>query len=408
MIMSTINLIPQNDVQRLEKLHDYQILDTHSEDTFDNIALMASQIFNTPSAFISFVDEHRVFLKSNLSTLPVNELKREHSICSRTILCDVVTVYNDTHEHADLLTSPYVTEEGGIRFYAGAPLKSPEGLNMGTICVVDSVPREVNQSQLDMLKTLSKIIIDKLENKLRYRKNLEAQINLMNIALHEIKNPLASINLANDILKKVDSKREQMTDLIKSSVGRIQTKLADLLKQSEQEEAQLILSIEEVNPHQLFKRVINNFELLAQRKKQVLELDLCPDLPNIYVDRAKISDVLHNLISNAIKYSYHGSTIRIMANTIDNHLQIEIKDEGQGLNEDDVNKLFTKFAKLSSKPTGKETSNGLGLSITKSFVELHRGTIQATSPGKDQGTSFIVSLPIKYEEEVLEQEELSY
>lgn len=409
MIMSTLNLIPENDVQRLEKLHDYQILDTHSEDTFDNIALMASQIFNTPSAFISFVDEHRVFLKSNLSTLPVNELKREHSICSRTILCDVVTVYNDTHEHADLLTSPYVSADEGIRFYAGAPLKSPEGLNMGTICVVDSVPREVTQSQLDMLKTLSKIIIDKLENKLRYRKNMEAQINLMNIALHEIKNPLASINLANDILRKVESKREQMTDLIKSSVVRIQTKLADLLKQSEQEETQLVLSIEEVNPRELFKRVINNFELLAQRKKQVLQLELDENLPNIYVDRAKISDVLHNLVSNAIKYSYHGSVIRILAIVINNHVQIEIKDEGQGLNEDDVSKLFTKFAKLSSKPTGKETSNGLGLSITKSFVELHNGTIHAKSPGKDQGTSFIISLPVKYEQEsVIQQEELSY
>ena len=77
-------------------------------------------------------------------------------------------------------------------------------------------------------------------------------------------------------------------------------------------------------------------------------------------------------------------------------MHIEVKDEGQGLNFDDIQKLFTKFAKLSSKPTGKETSNGLGLSITKSFVELHRGNIYAMSPGKDKGTTFIVSIPLKY------------
>lgn len=408
MMLTNTNLIPSNDPQRLEKLRDYQILDTHSEDTFDNIALMASQIFNTPSAFISFVDEERVFFKSNLSMLPVNEVERKDSLCSRAILQDEVTVFTDTHIHAELMESPYVSAEGGIRFYAGAPLKSPEGYNMGTICVIDSIAREVTQQQLDMLKTLAKIIIDKLENKLRYRKTVEAQVNLMNIALHEIKNPLASIKLANDIIKKVDAKKEQMTDLIKSSVLRIQTKLSDLLKQSEQEETELVLSIEEVDLDQMFNRIMNNFELLASRKKQCIVLEHNGRLPKIYVDRAKISDVLHNLVSNAIKYSYYGSTIRIIATEINNHIQIEIKDEGQGLNEDDVSRLFTKFAKLSSKPTGKETSNGLGLSITKSFVELHNGTIHAKSPGKDKGTSFIVSLPLQYKQEVLQQEELSY
>lgn len=408
MMPTNTNLIPSNDPQRLEKLRDYQILDTHSEDTFDNIALMASQIFNTPSAFISFVDEERVFFKSNLSMLPVNEVERKDSLCSRAILQDEVTVFTDTHIHAELMDSPYVSAEGGIRFYAGAPLKSPEGYNMGTICVIDSIAREVTQQQLDMLKTLAKIIIDKLENKLRYRKTVEAQVNLMNIALHEIKNPLASIKLANDIIKKVDAKKEQMTDLIKSSVLRIQTKLSDLLKQSEQEETELVLSIEEVDLDQMFNRIMNNFELLASRKKQCIVLEHNARLPKIYVDRAKISDVLHNLVSNAIKYSYYGSTIRIIATEINNHIQIEIKDEGQGLNEDDVSRLFTKFAKLSSKPTGKETSNGLGLSITKSFVELHNGTIHAKSPGKDKGTSFIVSLPLQYKQEVLQQEELSY
>ncbi|RYD85113.1 MAG: ATP-binding protein, partial [Sphingobacteriales bacterium] len=94
--------------------------------------------------------------------------------------------------------------------------------------------------------------------------------------------------------------------------------------------------------------------------------------------------------------SYHGSTIKVSAREAGNYVHIEVKDEGQGLNFNDMQKLFTKFAKLSSKPTGKETSHGLGLSISKSFVELHRGNIYAMSPGKDKGTTFIVSLPFKY------------
>jgi signal transduction histidine kinase len=253
-----------------------------------------------------------------------------------------------------------------------------------------------------MLKTLAKITVDKLENRLRYRKTIEAQINLMNFALHEIKNPLASIKLANEVLKKDESSKDRMTELIKSSVNIIQNKLSDLLKQSELEETELTLSIEEVDMQEMFRRLLNNFELLAQRKNQVLKLHCEDNLPKLYADKAKISDILHNLVSNAIKYSYYGSTIDINAREVLGYMEIRVKDEGQGLNKDDVIRLFRKFAKLSSKPTGKETSNGLGLSITKSLVELHNGTIQAISPGKDRGTMFIVTLPLKYETEAPE------
>ena len=395
-----IDISPKNDYERLEKLKDYQILDTHSEDTFDKIALMAAQIFSTPSAFISFVDKDRVFFKSNLSALPLNEVKREDSLCSVAILQDAVTMIADTHLHPPLMDSQYVYGEGGIRFYAAAPLKSPEGFNMGTICVADSVPRDgATEQQLEMLKTLASIIIDKLENRLRYRKSIESQINLMNIVLHEIKNPLASIKLANEIISKSPQSADRMTENIKSSVVRIQTKLADLLTQSELEEKDLMLSIEEVDLRDMFTRLVNNFELLADRKKQSIELYCDEALPLIEADRTKISDVLHNLLSNAIKYSYHGSKIKVSAREAGNYVHIEVKDEGQGLNFNDMQKLFTKFAKLSSKPTGKETSNGLGLSISKSFVELHRGNIYAMSPGKDKGTTFIVSIPFKYKRE---------
>lgn len=387
--------IPNNEELRLEKLREYQILDTHSEDNFDKIALMASQVFNCPNAFISFVDEKRIFIKSNLSSLDINELPRGGTIAERVIEGDDVVVFNDTHKHPELAENPFVKMPNGVRFVAAVPLKSPEGYNVGLLSVADDMPHETTSLQLDMLKTLSKLIIDKLENRLRYRKSIESQINLMNIALHEIKNPLASINLANDIIRKDISTAARMTDMIKSSVGMIQKRLANLLTQSELEEKDLVLNIEEINLKEMFIRLLNNFELLANRKKQVIELN-CSDNLIVEGDRSKISDVLHNLLSNAIKYSYLNTTIKVSAREAGNYMHIEVKDEGQGLNFEDIQKLFTKFAKLSSKPTGRETSNGLGLSITKSFIELHRGNIYAMSPGKDKGTTFIVSIPLKY------------
>lgn len=391
-----VSLIPDNDAERLEKLYEYRILDTQSEDTFDKLALMAAQVFNTPSAFIVFVDKDRVYLKSNLSELPLTEVDRKHSLASLAVLMNDTLVIKDTSKEKYLINNPIIALEGGVRFFAGAPLTSPEGYNVGVICVGGAQPQEATQKQLDMLKTLGRIVIDKLENRLRYRKTVESHMNLMNIALHEIKNPLASINLAHDVMVKDNSATGRMTDMIKSAVGRIQNKLGELLEHSEYEEAGLKLNIEEIDLKKMFSRLLSNFELLAQRKNQVILLD-CPDeLPKLSADWTKISDILHNLLSNAIKYSYQNSTITIICRNEYDQVYIEVKDEGQGLNDEDMKKLFTKFGKLSARPTGRETSNGLGLSITKSLVEIHNGTIEAVSDGKDKGTSFIVRLPLEY------------
>jgi signal transduction histidine kinase len=385
------SIIPDNEKERLEKLRDYEVLDTFPEEVFDKLGRLAAQIFDAPNALISFIDENRVYFKSNLSSLPVNEIQRDDSLCSLAILQDSVMVFNDTHAVAELLENPYVSAKDGIRFYAAAPLKSPEGYNVGTICVTDSVERKATPAQLEMLSTLAQIVIDKLENRLRYRKSIAVQNNLMNIVLHEIKNPLASINLANDIVRAKNHASEKMTMSIKQSVNRIQKKLAGLLRQAELDATQELL-FENISLKELLAHIIANFELLASRKQQKFDLSLTADIV-LHADRAKMTDILNNLISNAIKYSYKGSVIHISANENDKEIIIEVRDDGQGLEDADVPMLFKKFAKLSSRPTDKESSYGLGLNVTKSLVELHSGTIEALSEGKDKGTSFIIRLP---------------
>ncbi|WP_297333056.1 GAF domain-containing sensor histidine kinase [Flavobacterium sp.] len=387
-------IVPNNEKLRLKKLYDYQILDTHSEDTFDKIAFIAMQALKTPYAFLTFVDDDRVFFKSNISDFQGNIAARENFPCSLAILNDGFSVFYDTHDVA-YLKEGYICGEGGVRFYAAAPLKTPEGFLLGTLCVADVKPRKtpVNDVELNMLKSLSEIVINKLESRLRYKKLLRSQNELMSLTLHELKNPLASIKLANDVLRKDPSRLEPMSDMIKESVLRMQSKLHELLKQSETEE-ELKLNIEETNLEVLINGLIKSFELLAKRKNQKITFKFDAATPTVYIDRAKMSDVFFNLLSNAIKYSYHDTEITIIVQKQGNMVVIEFRDQGQGLNAEDIDKLFMKFAKLSAKPTGKETSNGLGLSICKSLVEMHKGKIFAESPGKDKGTSFFVLLPL--------------
>jgi signal transduction histidine kinase len=117
----------------------------------------------------------------------------------------------------------------------------------------------------------------------------------------------------------------------------------------------------------------------------------------INIDVKKIKEVFENLLSNAIKFTAHHTVLRISTSIKDHAVEIGFHDPGQGLNEQDMKNLFTKYAKMSSIPTDKERSNGLGLSISKMLVTLHNGDIYAVSEGKGKGSSFYVALPLNSE-----------
>jgi signal transduction histidine kinase len=391
------SIIPTNDEGRLKKLNDYQILDTAPEEAFDKIAKLAAQIFDTPSAFVSFVDKDRVFFKSNLSTLEGNQVPRGDSLCSLAILAEGITVFNDTHQIPYLLSNPFVCTDGGIRFYAGAPLKTAQGYQLGTICVTDSMPRTATEKQLQMLQTLSSIVVDELEQRLSAKRAVRVQTDLMNMAVHELKNPALNVSMIADFLAKKSSDADFVRELagkLKLSSEEMISKLDFMLRLSHMEEADFELHLQEVDIVSVLKEVKSSFGLLAEQKGQIIELETADKIPAV-VDRARIREVFENLVGNAIKYSYPNTKIIVKARSEGEQVMVEIKDQGQGLNERDIENLFTKFAKLSSVPTGKERSNGLGLSIVKTLVELHQGKVWAISDGKDKGATFFVSLPVK-------------
>jgi len=119
------------------------------------------------------------------------------------------------------------------------------------------------------------------------------------------------------------------------------------------------------------------------------------------VDAERIREVFDNLVSNAIKYSPMGKTIwvRVFRDTSSDReampvVRFTVRDEGQGLTEEDMKKIFGRFQRLSAIPTGGESSTGLGLSIAKQLVELHDGKLWAESEGKNKGAMFVVELPI--------------
>jgi signal transduction histidine kinase len=390
------SLIPINDAERLQKLHAYDILDTPAENAFDKIALLAAQIFNTPIAQVTFVDEERVFFKTNISPLEATEVDRKDSFCSIAILNEGVTLFENTLTVPELSSNPFIQMENGVRFYAGAPLRTSEGLQLGTLCVLDVEPKTVTDQQLKMLETLSSIVMDELELRLATRKAMRIQTDLMNRVVHDLKNPNTTISLSAELIKrKSDDPKivNDFADRIKNSANNVLKILNNLLDLSQVENSNFRLNLKEVDVFDLLSLTKKNFDLLAAKKQQKITIS-CNCSSIIIADGLRLQDAFENLLSNALKYANPKTSIFIIVDRTEHDLIIEFKDQGPGLTPEDMSKLFMKFARLSAIPTGGEHSNGLGLSIVKMLVELHHGKVWAQSEGKDQGASFFISIPL--------------
>jgi GAF domain-containing protein len=154
--------IPLNEHARLELLRQYGILDTAAEPAFDEITARAADICQTPISLLTFVERDRTWFKSNIG-LEFREIPRDNSFCAHAICQDELYVSPDMLADERFSHNPLVTQKPHLRFYAGMPLLSPEGLALGTLCVIDRKPRELSAEQTDKLKELAKGAILLLE-----------------------------------------------------------------------------------------------------------------------------------------------------------------------------------------------------------------------------------------------------
>jgi len=173
------NIIPQNDRQRLEALHRFRILYTESEEAFDNITRIMAEVFDTPMSFISLVDEEKVYYKSQVGPFGRDHVRREDSLCSHTILGTDPLIIEDAKAEAFLAGNPYVSAEGGIRFYAGAPLITKDGFQIGTACVVDIKQKKFSDKDKNMLVRFAKLVMHEIELRLAMLKQAEIEDRLM-------------------------------------------------------------------------------------------------------------------------------------------------------------------------------------------------------------------------------------
>jgi two-component system, NtrC family, sensor kinase len=160
---------------RLAALDRYAILDTDPEESFDDLVILASYICKTPIALLSLLDDHRQWFKSAVG-VQIRETPLEMSICAHAIQQQDLFIVPDTLQDARFRENPMVLGEPHIRFYAGAPLINDDGFALGTICVLDREPRELDPEQKQALKSLRQLALKQME----LRRNLQLLKDALN------------------------------------------------------------------------------------------------------------------------------------------------------------------------------------------------------------------------------------
>jgi GAF domain-containing protein len=166
--------IPKDEPERVAELHNYEILDTLPEDIFDNITILASHICETPIAMVTLVDSDRQWFKSKVG-ISAAETSRDIAFCAHAIMEDDLFVVPDAAADKRFARNPLVLSHPKIRFYAGAPLITPHQHALGTLCVIDRVPRQLTKDQLEALRALSRAVMAQLETR-REIKHLQRRL----------------------------------------------------------------------------------------------------------------------------------------------------------------------------------------------------------------------------------------
>jgi len=241
-------------------------------------------------------------------------------------------------------------------------------------------------------------IVVLLKNITEYKELEKVRTDFIATISHEFKTPLTSIMMGVGlILEKnvgvINKKQEELLDTIKEETEKLTDLVSDLLKLSKIQSDQAVYNIKAYSIAEIASDCIKNYEAQAKNIGISLYNSIEIDLPNVIVDKEKITWVLNNLVSNAIKYTNSGGKITIGAFIAGEKMQVFVKDNGKGIPREYHEKIFEKFVKISAYDT-EFLSSGIGLSIAKGIVEAHDGTIYCESE-VNKGSTFTFTLPLE-------------
>jgi signal transduction histidine kinase len=274
------------------------------------------------------------------------------------------------------------------------------GLELGASDYVTKPPQiEVLIARVRTQLKIKRLQMEQQHDLIRLQELDNLKNKFLRIAAHDLKSPLNNISLGVQILEQYEAKLEQLDPDIRQILSTIDgattlmTSIIDgFLDFQALQAGKLKLEMQPTQLNDIIQSVVQQFKSYAERRSMALEADLANALPVCTADPDRLMQVISNLVSNAIKFSPKGNTVVVRSRMADTRLRVEVEDHGPGIPAEEIPLLFQEFALLKNRPTGGETSTGLGLSIARNLIDLHGGQIGVESQ-VGVGSTFWFELP---------------
>jgi signal transduction histidine kinase len=394
--------LPADEPARLAALLDARVLDTPAEEDFDDIALLASEICQTPMGMVSLVDRDRQWFKAKIG-VDIREAPRDLSFCAHTITGSDMLEVRDAREDVRFSDNPYVMAEDGLRFYAGAPVVLDGMHSVGTVCVVDHQPRTLTESQRRALRSLARHASVQLELR-RYARHageiaerlreLDQMKDTFLVSVsHEFRTPLSSIVGYLEILLEgsyeAETERRFLTVMQRNS-SRLLRLIEELLLVARLTETGMELDLVELDLTEVLRSALESVRVEADQREVRLVDDGTGPVP-ARGDIRRLGQALDHVLSNAVKFTGPGGEVVVRAQNGDRP-GITVTDNGMGIAEKDLPHVFDRFYRGDTAELMAVPGPGLGLTIVQAIVDAHNGTVRLESePGV--GTTVDLTLP---------------
>ena len=364
-----VQLIPANEAERLAAVRRYDILDTPPDGALDRVTRLAADMFRVPISIVSIVDHDRIWFKSHHG-VEVEEIPRDPGLCASAILDGEPWILSDAKVDPRALANPLVAGDFGLRFYAGVPLRTHDGFNLGTLCVIDRKPRPFGQHEVARLADLAAIVMDELELRLSSRRALAEKEILFREVHHRVKNNLQVVSSLLAVQSR--SLPREIRAHFEESLRRIHAMglLHERFYKGHSVEA-IDLS---AYLGELLESMIDAFGLRGRVTPRVdgppirIELDIGTPLALLSAE----------VIANACKHAFPGERsgeIAIRTSESDGAIRVAIQDDGIG------------------HPAPDQASSGMGQRLIASFVKQLQGSSRFEV---NDGTTFELIFPYRH------------
>ena len=406
---------------RLAALHEYRLLDAPADDELEAVVRVAALVAGVPTATLNLIDENR---QCQLSTTGFEggDSTRRDSMCAIRFEAGEFVHVRDASVDPTYEANPWVTGAlAKVRFYASAPLVTPQGYALGTLCVFDAEPGELNGAQIARLKDLAQVVLALFERRRQARINAELlgreiehavrrrrlayrQTRLINelrvlderkdafvsTVTHELRTPLTSILGYTEMLADGDGgdlsplQQRGVAAILRNAL-RLQETVADLLllnSATQRTDAPVDLAV-------LMSGVCADLDRAARTR----DIEISGDgAASVRGDAGQLQRALHNLVDNAIKFSGPGGRVTWRLAADGDAATVTVTDTGIGIPAGDMPGLFTPFHRAANAMHQAVQGSGLGLAIVHNIITEHGGTV-AVQSHLGRGSTFTVRLP---------------